>query len=122
MATSPQQVARPEVMERVFAEIEAQRDGLLLAISRAVQTPSVNPRYPGQTYEELVGGEGQVSLQIAEIYREMDADVDVFGLEAGRENAVGVIRGSGGGRSLIFNGHVDVVPPGRAENWHHSPF
>ena len=47
----------------------------------------------------------------------MDAEVDVFGIEAGRENAVGVIRGAGGGRSLIYNGHVDVVPVGRAENW-----
>ena len=27
------------------------------------------------------------------------------------------MRGTGGGRSLIFNGHVDVVPPGDPANW-----
>jgi acetylornithine deacetylase len=48
--------------------------------------------------------------------------VDLFALEPGRENAVGVIGGSGGGRSLIYNGHVDVVPPGNPENWRHDPF
>ena len=40
-----------------------------------------------------------------------------FGLEPGRENCVAVLRGSGGGRSLILNGHVDVVPPQPAEQW-----
>jgi acetylornithine deacetylase len=43
--------------------------------------------------------------------------VDLFAIEPGRENAVGVIKGQGGGRSLIYNGHVDVVPVGDPANW-----
>jgi acetylornithine deacetylase len=43
--------------------------------------------------------------------------VDVFGAVEGRDNAVGRLRGAGGGRSLIFNGHVDVVPPGPEADW-----
>ena len=35
---------------------------------------------------------------------------------------VGTRQGSGGSRSLILNGHYDVVPPGLVENWHHEPF
>ena len=35
---------------------------------------------------------------------------------------VGTRQGSGGGRSLILNGHYDVVPPGLIENWRHDPF
>ncbi|MBW2122864.1 MAG: ArgE/DapE family deacylase [Deltaproteobacteria bacterium] len=35
---------------------------------------------------------------------------------------VGRLRGQGGGRSLILNGHYDVVPPGIVENWKHDPF
>lgn len=122
MATSQQQAVTPELAERVLGEVDAGREELLETISRAVQIPSVNPRYPGQVYDEIVGGEGRVSRLVAEVYRRMDAEVDVFGMEAGRENAVGVIRGAGGGRSLIYNGHVDVVPVGRAENWRHDPF
>jgi acetylornithine deacetylase len=111
-----------DLTERVLSAVDEQRDELVNAISEAVQIQSVNPRYPGQVYEEMVGGEGEVSRFVAGVYRELGAEVDVFGLEPGRENAVGVIRGSGGGRSLIYNGHVDVVPPGRSENWRHDPF
>ena len=111
-----------ELTERVLSAVDEQRDEIVETISKAVQIQSVNPRYPGQVYEEMVGGEGEVSRFVAGIYAELGAEVDVFGLEPGRENAVGVIRGSGGGRSLIYNGHVDVVPPGRSENWRHDPF
>src|SRR5919201_2686677 len=112
----------PDFTDRVLSAVDDERDELVEAISDAIQIPSVNPRYPGQTYEDVVGGEGEVSHFVADIYRELGAEVDVFGLEPGRENAVGVIRGSGGGRSLIYNGHVDVVPAGSVSNWRHEPF
>jgi acetylornithine deacetylase/succinyl-diaminopimelate desuccinylase family protein len=121
MATQDR-AATPELVDRVLGAVQDGREELVQAISAAVQVPSVNPRYPGQVYEEVVGGEGQVSRFVADIYRDLGAEVDVFGLEPGRENAVGVIRGAGGGRSLIYNGHVDVVPAGRVENWRHDPF
>lgn len=37
-------------------------------------------------------------------------------------NVVGTVHGAGGGRSLILNGHVDVVPTGPHERWTTSPF
>ncbi|MFM1651469.1 peptidase [Brevibacillus sp. B_LB10_24] len=37
-------------------------------------------------------------------------------------NVVGVWKGSGGGRSMILNGHVDVVPAGDRTQWDHDPF
>lgn len=111
-----------KLVERVLDEVEAGRAELVRAVSDAVRIPSVNPRYPGQDYDQVVGGEGAVSQFVAEVYRDLGAQVDVFGSEPGRENAVGVIRGSGGGRSLIYNGHVDVVPAGRVENWQQDPF
>jgi len=40
---------------------------------------------------------------------------------AGRSNLVATIPGSGRGRSLLFNGHMDTVPPGRAP-WSESPW
>jgi len=35
---------------------------------------------------------------------------------------VGKLEGSGAGKSLLLNGHYDVVPPGILENWSHDPF
>lgn len=37
-------------------------------------------------------------------------------------NVVGVLKGTGGGRSLIVNGHIDVVPPGEPGQWADSPW
>jgi len=35
---------------------------------------------------------------------------------------VGTFEGTGGGRSLILNGHYDVVPEGPLDQWQHPPF
>lgn len=35
---------------------------------------------------------------------------------------VGELKGQGKGKSLILNGHYDVVPVGVIENWSHDPF
>jgi acetylornithine deacetylase len=60
-----------------------------------------------------------------------DADVDRLkahprfpGMEVERTEAVLVagILGEKGERSLILNGHVDVVPPGDRQAWHTSPW
>jgi acetylornithine deacetylase len=40
----------------------------------------------------------------------------------GRPLTVGTLRGAGTGRSLIVNGHVDVVDPGNAAAWSSPPF
>jgi len=38
-----------------------------------------------------------------------------------RPNVVGIYEGSGGGKSLLFNGHVDVIPTGPTDAWKSDP-
>jgi acetylornithine deacetylase len=40
----------------------------------------------------------------------------------GNPNLVAILKGTGGGRSLILNGHIDVVPVGDEQSWVHDPF
>src|ERR671911_376007 len=40
----------------------------------------------------------------------------------GRPNIVAWHRGTGGGRSLLFNGHTDVIPAGPRESWTEDPW
>lgn len=40
----------------------------------------------------------------------------------GSPNVVGVLKGSGEGRSIILNGHIDVVPEGDLDKWDANPY
>lgn len=39
-----------------------------------------------------------------------------------RPNLIGRLKGKGGGKSLILNGHIDTVPIGDESKWHVDPF
>lgn len=85
------------------------------------------------------GNEQEAQLLIADKLRTLAFDVDVWepdgeALEAhpyfcsprkrftGSPNVVGVLKGAGGGRSLLLNGHMDVVPEGNWEQWQDDPY
>lgn len=40
----------------------------------------------------------------------------------GSPNVVGVLKGTGSGRSVILNGHIDVVPEGDHQQWEDEPY
>jgi len=40
----------------------------------------------------------------------------------GRPNVAATVEGSGGGRSLTFSGHIDVVPAEPEDEWTHGPW
>ncbi|HYM39961.1 MAG TPA: ArgE/DapE family deacylase [Thermoplasmata archaeon] len=86
----------------------------------------------------LGGHERDAQDEVAAAMREIDLDVDdwnldlaqlrshpMFAMEVERtegRGVVGTLRGEGGGKSLILNGHVDVVPPGDPANWRFPPW
>ena len=105
----------------LLAVIDELRPRIIATLAEAVQIPSINPEYPGQAYDEHVGQESAVARLVASVYEEAGATVDVFAVEEGRDNAVGVLGGNEG-RSLLMNGHIDVVPAGRRDVWTSDPF
>ncbi|MDA5110946.1 peptidase [Brevibacillus thermoruber] len=85
------------------------------------------------------GKERSIQESIAETLHAMGLEVDLWVMEgdellkhpyfvsprtafADSPNVVGVWKGTGGGRSIILNGHVDVVPAGDPAQWSHDPF
>lgn len=115
------------VEQRGLAWIEAHQDDLIGLLRRLVAVPSP------------VGAEGACQAVVADAMRALCDVVDVWEpdhgwLDAhpsffqkgttygGRPNVVGVLKGTGGGRSLIANAHVDVVDPGPTEGWTHGPW
>jgi len=59
---------------------------------------------------------------LADLMRSFDWDVEVTEAASGRPNVVAVVAGSGPGRTLMFEGHVDVVTPGDPQAWSFPPF
>ncbi|MBN1486758.1 MAG: peptidase [Anaerolineae bacterium] len=86
----------------------------------------------------LDGEETEAQRHMAAKMEEIGLDVDMwdidmealeqhpaFSAEVERETGVGLVGTLGqelGGRNLIFNGHIDVVPTGDAANWHYPPW
>lgn len=44
-------------------------------------------------------------------------ELNEIAVDPERVNLAAVLKGTGGGRSLLFNGHVDTVAPFKPENW-----
>ncbi len=54
-------------------------------------------------------GEGEIALFVAAWLADAGLEIHLDEPETGRPNVVGIIRGSGGGRSLLLNAHMDTV-------------
>src|SRR5262245_49539616 len=58
---------------------------------------------------EGAAGEAELAAFVARWLEEAGLEVDVEEVAPGRPNVVGVARGSGGGKSLLLNAHLDTV-------------
>jgi acetylornithine deacetylase len=64
------------------------------------RNPSLTPGSPG---------EANIGAHLADAMRDLGLAVTVHDLGEQRVNVVGIRRGQGGGRSLMWNGHMDTV-------------
>lgn len=110
----------------LWEAIDARADELVSLVAALVRRPS------------LLGQEAEAQAYVAETLAAAGMETDVWDLDediktlpnagdsgvpfAGRPNVAGVRRGAGGGRSLILNGHIDVVSPEPLSAWTHSPW
>jgi acetylornithine deacetylase len=77
---------------------------LVELLSALVRIDSINP--------DLVAGaagEGEIARFVAGWLEDAGLEVEVEEVAPGRYNAVGISRGSGGGRTLLLNAHMDTV-------------
>jgi acetylornithine deacetylase len=108
-------------------EIDANR--ALLQLQRMIEIPSL----PGdeKAFAEYVADETSRLGLKADIF---EPDLNTLAAHpafsplvtsdtyAGRPNVVAVLKGAGAGRSVLFNAHSDVVPPGPVGRWSGNPW
>jgi acetylornithine deacetylase len=102
-------------------------DGLLDFLGKLVSVRSVTGSEGENTAQEIVAERlGAIGMDVDT----WDLDFDelrrhpAYCVQSERERGVGVVgsSGSGAGRSLIFNGHVDVVPIDDPAHWRYPPW
>lgn len=115
------------IKEKINQEVENLREEILLLLQTLIRIPSLpgEEKYMQDVIASQMDNMGltldiwdpvDVTLQNHPAYVPVDISYN------GRPNVVGIWKGSGVGKSLIFNGHVDVVPTGEEDKWAHSPW
>jgi acetylornithine deacetylase len=116
-----------QVKNKVLKGIDKRQDELIDILVKLVRTPSV------------VGHEGKAQRTISQLYKE--AGLKVVRFQADREkirdheafiesdlpyknrpNIIGIKAAEKGAKSLILNGHIDVVSPEPVNQWTHDPW
>ncbi len=97
----------------VLDYVDAHRNELFSLLQKLVSFDTQNP---------LGGNEKAAQGWVAGRLKDLGMKVDVFDALPGRPNAVGVLEGRGGGRSVVLNGHLDVAEVLLPGSWRHPPF
>lgn len=117
MTMSP--TLNPEIASAVLRAVE-NLDSALIDLTRslvACRTDSQSEENP-----DFASEAERCQTIIAEWLRDLGASVDRWQTSPRYPVVAGVLEGGGGGRSLAFNGHVDVVPVGDTSAWSHDPW
>ena len=113
--------------QRVLDQIDQNRDKAITFLQKMIAIPSVT------------GDEAAIQKFVADYMSGIGIEVDMWDTDweelkkhpayrpvdrgyEGRPNIVGTLKGSGGGRSLLLNGHTDVIPVGNGEGWSDNPW
>lgn len=113
--------------QKIIDKVDASRDHAIKFLQDMVAIPSVT------------GDEAAIQKHMSGYLMKIGLDVDMWetnweelkkhpgyrpvdrGYE-GRPNIVATLKGTGGGRSLLLNGHTDVIPVGNGEGWSDNPW
>ena len=121
--------------ERALVEaVAARRADLVALVQQLVRFDTTSRSGPGVPARD----EAALQAALAERLQDGNFEVDVWepspedaaghplsveGLDfEGRPQLAARLRGTGGGRSLLLNGHIDVVPAHLEDGWEQDPF
>ena len=107
--------------------IDRHADDAISLLQKLIQQPSVQGNEKG-VQEIVVKKLNELQLEVDiwdPSYEDLSTSeyfVPSRNSYEGSPNVVGRLRGAGGGKSIILNGHIDVVPEGDRTKWRHDPF
>ncbi|MCK4479965.1 MAG: M20 family metallopeptidase [Candidatus Lokiarchaeota archaeon] len=97
--------------ELILNEIENNTEEYIEFLRELVQAESYNPP----------GNEKNVALKIEKYLKNTDIKSEIFPFGENRANLIATLNNNFEGENLLYNGHMDVVPPGNEEEWKYPP-
>ena len=97
--------------ELILNEIEKNREEHIEFLRDLIKTESYNPP----------GNEKNVAIKIEKYLNENGIKCDLFSFGNNRANLIAYLNNNFNGKNLIYNGHMDVVPPGNESEWKNPP-
>jgi succinyl-diaminopimelate desuccinylase len=97
---------------KYMEEVDSLSDELIDLTKELVRIPSENPP----------GDEVEVSHRVGDELDSLGFEVEYVEPSPKRVNTLGTLKGSGGGRNFLYNGHYDTVPIGNLEFWTVDPY
>ena len=104
---------------QVCRRLDVMRDDIIKLVQDMVAFKSVNPRFMADPENSQ---ESDVQDLVETRLKALGLVITRWETEARRPNLVAQRIGAGGGRSLVFNGHIDVVPIGDLDGWNYDPW
>ena len=126
------------IEERIAERVEARGDQIVETLSALISFPSIVMSDPTKAGP----GERDCQLYLQTRLEKLGFTTDLWDPDGpalyeqykgrpgankgrtfeGRPNLGGTLKGTGGGKSIMLTGHIDVVPPGAREHWQTDPF
>lgn len=101
-----------KVVNKMHAYIEKNKEIYKQLFYQLLSCDTVNPP----------GNEENLANLITECLAKKGAETELQYVEPGRPNAIVRLHFGQGGKKLLWNAHMDVVPPGEQVNWKTEPF
>jgi succinyl-diaminopimelate desuccinylase len=97
--------------ELILSEIENNNEKYIEFFRELIQAESYNPP----------GNEKNVAIKIEKYLKSSGIKCEIFPFGENRANLIATLSDNFEGKNLLFNGHMDVVPPGNEEEWKYPP-
>ncbi|MEM2939405.1 MAG: ArgE/DapE family deacylase [Candidatus Bathyarchaeia archaeon] len=123
---------KSDMAKKVIKRIEEEREENIRFLQELVKIPSISGKIEeGKAQEIVLKKLREINNLKIDIWEPDLKELEKYPLNPirlsewsykNRPNIVGTIKGSGHGKSLILNGHIDVVSPEPIMAWKHDPW
>ncbi|MFX1298653.1 MAG: M20 family metallopeptidase [Promethearchaeota archaeon] len=95
----------------IIKSIDNNKNDYIQFVKELIQIDSFNPP----------GNEKNIAIKIKSFLEDSNIKCEIFPFENNRANLIAFLNEKFEGKNLLYNAHMDVVPPGKESEWNNPP-